>query len=296
MWHPRSDIDRLLAGALDADRAVALRLHLSICEDCRRRHDEAVLLERALSGDVHRPTAREEARMVERALRIVPAPRGGGGVLVARPLPVRRLVATLAGAALAVAAALFVTSPVATFLEGEGVRIGGALAVEGTPIRFWSRIEVDGTGYGLLKLEGAQVTLSGGTALRVELGGRALALSRSKVWCEVERGRGGFAVRTEEAVARVRGTSFAVDRSAPGETHVRVREGSVEVRGAHGGEPVFLGGGTRTTVRAGEVPQPPAAYTGVEDADLLLLLRRLGHAIGRGLDGAIEWLRQGPAR
>jgi ferric-dicitrate binding protein FerR (iron transport regulator) len=112
----------------------------------------------------------------------------------------------------------------------------------------------------------------------------------------VERGRGGFAVRTEEAVARVRGTSFAVDRSAPGETHVRVREGSVEVRGTHGGVPVFLGGGTRTTVRAGEAPQPPVAYTGVEDADLLLLLRRLGHAIGRGLDGAIEWLRQGPAR
>ncbi len=296
MWHPRRDVDRLLAGTLSAERAAVLRLHLSICEECRRYHDEAVLLERALAGDVQRPTAREEARILERALRIADEAAVRAAAPPRRPRALRRLTVSLAGAALATAAILVATAPVGTLVEGEGVRIGGELAADGARVRFWNRIEVDANGYGLLRLDGAEVTLSGATALRVELGGRALELSRSKVWCEVERGRGRFAVRTEEAVAQVKGTSFAVDRAAPGETGVRVREGSVEVRGKGGGRAVLLGAGTQTTVRAGEGPEAPSAYNGVEDADLLLLLRRLGHAIGRGLDGAIEWLRKGPVR
>jgi len=295
MRHPRRDIDRLLLGTLPAEDEAVVRLHLSLCDDCRRHFDEALLLERALAGDTRRPTPREEARMRARALRILPAERSGDAS-TPRPFPVRRLAASFGGVALAAAVALLALSPVATFVEGEGVRIGGELAAEGAPIRFWNRIEVDGGGFGLLRLAGAEVTLSPGTSLRVELGGRVVDLARSKVWCEVARGRGRFAVRTEEALAQVKGTSFAVDRAAPGATDVRVREGSVEVRGARGGEPVLLGGGTKTTVRAGEPPAAPTAYSGIEDTDLLLLLRRLGHAIERGLGGAMEWLRQAPRR
>jgi hypothetical protein len=298
MWHPTRDIDRLLGGTLAAEREGRLRLHLSVCDDCRRRYDEALLLERALTGDLGRATPREDARVVRRALALLPAPGATprAAVVTARPFPLRRVAVSLAGAALAVAAILYVTSPVATLVEGDGVRIGGELAPEGAPVRLWSHVEVEGGGYGLLSLAGAEITLSGGTSLRVGLGGRSISLSRSKVWCEVERGRGAFAVRTEEAVARVTGTSFAVERSEPGVTAVRVREGSVEVSGRRGGPPVSLAGGTKTTVRAGGAPDPASVYNGVEDADVLILLRRLGRAIGRGIDGAIEWLRQAPTR
>jgi ferric-dicitrate binding protein FerR (iron transport regulator) len=103
--------------------------------------------------------------------------------------------------------------------------------------------------HGLAEIDvvrGGRVHLYPGTHVALSARGELVSLEQGKVWCQVDKGKGRFAVRADRAEARVLGTSFVVERAASGDTDVRVIEGTVEVEDADRRGKVRVKGGQRT--------------------------------------------------
>jgi hypothetical protein len=165
----------------------------------------------------------------------------------------RTLLLALAGAALAVAAvsaaAAAAPSPAGTvtFIAGQAQRIAGgkghALAV-GTSVFAGDVIETQKRSRLELRLADSSV-LRLGPAAKVDLSaasfGRSVEerqvsakLQVGNVWARVAKTVGGesrFEVKTENAVAGVRGTTFRVDAAADRSVVVKVYSGTVAVAG-----------------------------------------------------------------
>ena len=191
-----------------------------------------------------------------------------------RPLPITAVTAALlaAGALAAQAAAPVAAAPSSagaiTFVDGEASRIVGGKTVklkagagvyQGDVIETARRTRLE-----LTLLD--QSVLRLGPLSRVELDSAAFGKSPDdrkvsaklrvgNVWATVTRTLGGearFEVKTENAVAGVRGTTFRVDASKDKSCVVKVYSGTVAVAGGplprpqHGTEPA--GGGQRQQV------------------------------------------------
>ena len=173
---------------------------------------------------------------------------------------------------------------------GERAQVQGRPAVAGTEVLAGEEIEIQPGGALELTLErGGRVRLFPGTRLSLTARGERVDLSAGKVWCEVERTGGVFAVRTGAGEARVLGTSFLVERQAEGATEVRVLGGSVEVEDAQGKGRVVVKGGQKTRVAAGAAPAAAVRYVPDEDR---LEWERLAREIGRGIKQDLDALKQ----
>jgi ferric-dicitrate binding protein FerR (iron transport regulator) len=122
--------------------------------------------------------------------------------------------------------------------------------------------------------------------------GEVVELRAGRVWCEVDRGRGAFEVRTDGATARVLGTSFVVEREEQGDTEVRVMGGTVEVEDHRKGGRVLVTAGQKSRVHAGAPPSAVDRYREEDDRDAWNdLLRELGRKlrrVGKLLDRLLE--------
>ncbi len=237
----RAEIDRYLLDGLPPGREVRLRAHLRACPACRVRYDELTRVLRGLAGAPQGPTAGEEARL-------------------------ERLVLARAGLRpLAPPATRARSSPLEGLVWLTGGRLA-ALAAAGLALVLglvWLGMGARGK-----TLEGMQeLHLARGGVLRVFPGARArllgeerLELEAGAVWCQVDRGRGEFTVRTPHAEVRVLGTSFVVEERAGQGTEVRVLSGQVELSARRSPGQVRLTAGERSAVLPGRPPAAPGRY------------------------------------
>jgi ferric-dicitrate binding protein FerR (iron transport regulator) len=295
----RATIDRLLAVGLPPRAEVKLRAHLRGCEPCRGYYDDEVRLLRALAGDVRRPTPAELDRLVRRTLAEV-APASP------RPQPKPSWVdawifepwrqATYGLVAASVALVLLVLVGVQLEMSGRvsgaptlaaalgtvrEVTLDGAPAAEGTGVFEGAELAVGKSGAAELQLvRGGRLRLFPDAKVVLGSRGETVELRAGRVWCDIDPGLGGFSVRTDNAVARVLGTSFVVERESSGATDVRVLSGAVQVQDSgHRGE-VVVHGGQKTEVRAEAAPSPASHY---DPSDDLSAWDRLWRGIGRFL-------------
>lgn len=300
--HPRRAIDRCLAEGLPPDGERSLRRHVAACAACRAYYDERALLLRALAGDAAQPTRREDARAVARALAAAgPAAehaRAGATWLdrirALAVAPPRRFALAALAVAIAGGWLLWARSSVAEVIEASGLEVEGRAARAGDEIRRGDRIEVDRSGFAVVRLaRGGELAFAAGS-VAVLTSREELHLARRKVRCDIARGAGAFRVGTDAATVVVLGTSFVVERRDDGATEVRVREGAVRVEDAGERGEVTVRGGERARVRAGAPPSRTSRYDGLEDADLAEALRRLGRKLRRGVEGILDELRVAP--
>ncbi|MBS2029093.1 MAG: FecR domain-containing protein [Deltaproteobacteria bacterium] len=297
----RATIDRLLAVGLPPRAEVKLRAHLRGCEPCRAFYDDEVRLLRAFAGDVRRPTPAELSRLVRRTLAEVapgaPRPESKPSWVDAWIFePWRQLTIGLVAASVAVLLVVFAgvqlessgrvsgaPSLAAAVSTTREATVDGAVAMDGTGVFAGTEIAVGKSGAVELQLvRGGRVRLFPET--RVVLGprGETVELRSGRVWCDIDPGVGGFSVHTDNAVARVLGTSFVVEREASGATEVRVLSGAVQVQDSgHRGE-VVVHGGQKSEVRAEAAPSPASHY---DPSDDLSAWDRLWRSIGRFLRG-----------
>lgn len=200
----------------------------------------------------------------------------------------RPLLLALAGAALAVAAvsvmAAAAPSPAGTvtFLAGQAQRIAGGkgqpLAV-GSPVfagdvietRKRTRLELRLADSSVLRLgPGAKVDLSAAAFGRsVEERQVSAKLQVGNVWAKVAKTVGGesrFEVKTENAVAGVRGTTFRVDAAADRSVVVKVYSGTVAVAGGRIPRPEHGVSDAAAEPTRADAPMEVAAATGESGA------------------------------
>ena len=316
MHHSRGAIQRYLAHDASAANERRTRRHLGGCARCRAIYDEESALLRALAGDARRATPAEDARMARQALAaaglswprperslfdaIVDAPVRfalvgaailvllvGGGIWIGSAIHgAGRQPAIAKRSSTAPAPARHVAGSLAV---ARGVTVDGKSATSGDVVAAGSDVAVGP--HGLAEIDvvrGGRVRLYPGTHVALSARGELVSLEQGKVWCQVDKGKGRFAVRTERAEARVLGTSFVVDRAASGDTDVRVIEGTVEVEDADHRGSVRVKGGQRAQVVAGAGPSEPRSYDGHSDSDEW---RRFFDEIGRALDDAFHQLK-----
>ncbi len=310
----RGAIQRYLAPDVSVASERRLRRHLGVCGRCRAIYDEESELLRALAGDTQGATPAEDARVARQALAaaelslprperslfdaIVDAPGRfalvgaailvlliGGGIWLGSSIRGAARQPTIANRSAAARAA----SLAGNLAMAHGVTIDGKPAATGDVLVAGSTVAVGV--HGLAEIEvvrGGRVRLYPGARVVLSAGGEVVALAEGKVWCQLDKGRGGFAVRTERAEARVLGTSFVVDRAASGDTDVRVIEGTVDVEDADHRGTVRVKGGQRTQVSARSAPSAPRRYDGHSDSDEW---KRFFEGIGRALDDAFKQLK-----
>lgn len=189
----------------------------------------------------------------------------------------------IAGAILAVAAATATaaTAPApagtVTFLAGQAQRIAAgkpvALSV-GAPVFAGdvietlkrTRLEIKLADQSVLRLgPGAKVDLSSASFGRsVEERQVSAKLQVGNVWAKVAKTVGGesrFEVKTENAVAGVRGTTFRVDAAQDRSVVVKVYNGTVAVAGSRIPRPMHDAGGADVEPTKGDEPSQLAAAT-----------------------------------
>lgn len=265
MIHLKGEIDRHLASGLAAADEESLREHLRACAVCRAYHDEQVRLLRALAGDPERATEAEERRLAANVVRaaglpvpvvIAPAP----GAIDRLLWPGRRerfgLALALTAAGVLLLATVGVRQPPAIAFAIDG-------AVE-TRLVAGAWVEAREAPIELRYARGARLNLEPGSRGRVGAPGDDLLLQAGRVRCDVDAGRGEFAVITENARARVLGTRFVVDHVA-GSTSVVVEEGRVAVHDARSDAKVEVAAGQYTSIASGGVLAPPSAARGFLD-------------------------------
>ena len=297
----RATIDRLLAVGLPPRAEGKLRVHLRGCEPCRAYYDDEVRLLRAFAGDVRRPTPAELERLVRRSLAEVapsaPRPEPKPSWVDAwifepwRQVTIGLVAASVALVLVALAGVQLESSgrvsgtpslAAAVFMAREAA-VDGAPVVEGAGVYAGAELAVGKSGAVELQLvRGGRVRLFPET--RVVLGprGEAVELRSGRVWCDIDPGLGGFSVRTDNAVARVLGTSFVVERESSGATDVRVLSGAVQVQDSGQRGEVVVHGGQKTEVRAEAAPSPVSHY---DPSDDLSAWDWLWRSIGRFLRG-----------
>lgn len=310
----RGAIERWLAHDVSAAHERRARRHLGTCARCRALYDEQSALLRALAGDAHRATPAEDARVVRQALaaaglslprpkrslldRVVDAPVRfalvGAAILVLLVGGGIWLGSSIRGAARrpTIAKRPFVApteSAAGHLVVARGVTIDGKPATAGDGLRAGSDVAVGVHGLAQIDvIRGGRIRLYPGAHVALSARGEIVSLNQGKVWCQVDKGRGPFAVRTERAEARVLGTSFVVDRAGSGDTDVRVIEGTVEVEDADRRGTVRVRGGQRTQVVARSAPSEPRSYDGHSDSDEW---KRFFEEIGRAIDDAFKQLK-----
>lgn len=310
----RGAIQRYLAHDVSTAKERRTRRHLGDCARCRAICDEESALLRALAGDAQRATPAEDARVVRQALAaaglslprpqrslfdaIVDAPVRfalvgaaivvllvGGGIWIGRSIhgPGRQ-------PAIAKRSSMTPAGNVAGSLAvARGVTVDGKSATSGDVVAAGSEVAVGV--HGLAEIDvvrGGRVRLYPGAHVALSARGELVSLEQGKVWCQVDKGRGRFAVRTDRAEARVLGTSFVVDRAASGDTDVRVIEGTVEVEDTDRRGSVRVKGGQRSQVVQRSAPSEPRSYDGHSDSDEW---KRFFDEIGRALDDAFRQLK-----
>src|SRR5262245_55700725 len=253
----RGAIERYLAHDASATQERRVRRHLGGCARCRAVYDEESALLRALAGDSQQATAAEDARVVRQAL-------AAAGLSLPRPARTRldAIVGTpgrfaLVGAAivlLLIAGGIWLGSsnrgvrqpvianrpPAAasaslagSLAMARGVTVDGKPAASGDALVAGAAVAVGVHGLAeIVVVRGGRIRLYPGARVALSARGEVVSLAAGKAWCQVDKARGSFAVRTDRAEARVLGTSFVVDRAASGDTDVRVIEGTVEVEDA----------------------------------------------------------------
>ena len=205
-----------------------------------------------------------------------------GGILLLRParlpLPTPQKVSRPAPPVVEPSPARPTEVMAARLTQAHLVLVAGRPARAGAALRAGWAVEVSPRGLAEVVLErGGHLRVFPRTSLTLAARGEIVDLTRGKVWCEVEGGRGTFRVRTAEGEARVIGTSFVVERAA-GRTEVRVMRGAVEVEDARQRGRLRLRGRQRTRLAAGRPPEPPRHYAPSSDSDSW---RRLHTAILR---------------
>jgi hypothetical protein len=162
-----------------------------------------------------------------------------------RPLPLAAAVAALAAAATLAAPASTPGAGTVTFLDGEATRtVAGVAARLQTGAAIYQGDVIETSRRTRIELTLAdQSVLRLGPSSRVELDAAAFGkgtvdrkvsarLRVGNVWASVTRALGGearFEVKTENAVAGVRGTTFRVDASTDQSCVVKVYSGTVAV-------------------------------------------------------------------
>jgi len=299
--HCRATIDRYLAHGASLKEESRLRTHLRNCASCRRYYDEQVLLYRALAGSLAHPTDSEIERMVGLALTGAglagpQAQRGGrlSKLLEAWVwLPNRHLaLGALAATALilvVVGAVLFGTRapPVmaGTVTAARNGRVEGQNAVPGMALFSGQSIEVPAGGRMEIALQrGGRVRIFPGARLALSPHGEVVELALGKIWCEVEKTGGLFAVRTDTGEARVLGTSFVVEKQKEGATEVRVVSGVVEGEDAGHRGKVLVQGGHKTRLKRDAAPAATTRYSPEDDeGEWEKLLRSIGRELKKGV-------------
>ena len=297
--HRRSAIDRYLAEGLPEKAEGRLRAHLARCEGCRRYYDEQVLLLRALAGSSSQPTAADARRMEKLALAkagvVLSEPKKADRVqvLVDRLLWMpRSYLAAGAAAVLLVAGALLLRGPTLAgrVVAAEDARVEGRAAAEGMAVPSGAEVEVAQGGAMEIALErGGRVRLFPGVRMALTPRGEVVELEAGKVWCEVDRTGGVFAVRTDTAEARVLGTSFVVEKQKAA-TEVRVVSGSVEVEDARRRGRVLVKGGQKTRVAPESAPAAVSRYAGEDRIEWERLVRSLGRGFRKGIEALKDLL------
>lgn len=291
--HSKATIDRYLAGSLSPHIEDRLRSHLTGCLACRQYFEEQIVLLRSLAGNLARPTVAEEDRVLRRALAGagLAAPESAGRStlldrLRARPIRFAALIAALLILFLAgviwmsrarspqSSRLVFVPPAAVPSQPVQAARLTTAkrTAIDGKPTRVGSvvfaGVPVEVTAGGV-----AEATLNRGGRVRVlsrsqaifSAQGQAIELKAGKVWSKVDNHSEPFRVRTDHGEARALSATFIVERTAAGETEVRVVRGSVEVEdGQHRGV-VQVKRGQETHLRSNAPPSPARRY--VEDRD-----------------------------
>jgi ferric-dicitrate binding protein FerR (iron transport regulator) len=169
--------------------------------------------------------------------------------------------------------------------------LDGQPASVGAEVRAGAALHVGPGGHAEVALErGGRVRLYPRAEARLQGSGDEVALASGRVWCQIDSGRGGFRVHTEEADARVVGTSFVVERQA-GHTDVRVMQGAVDVQDAGKKGSVRVKARERTRVEKRTAPSRVRRYAPDSDSgdwdrmltDIRRALQKTGRAIERGL-------------
>lgn len=295
--HARGLVDRSLTDGLSPRAEARLRRHLAACAACRDYYEQGLALVRAAAGaSGERPARSERERAEARLMAAVGLPSSAPAIperltasLVWRPW------AYAATAALVVATSAWLVWPDPVRVSG----VRGKVTVAGVPLRPGDALprgaEV-ATGDGQAELDlgrGRVVQVFPHTRVRFAPSGKMPELAEGRVRCKVERGKGSFEVRTAEAVARVLGTSFVVERDPDTHvTEVRVAEGEVLVTSVDRPDsPLRVKAGRKTKVLAGQAPERPKQYD--PDSDQRQWnLGWLTRAIKRGWQGFKDWMQR----
>lgn len=302
MVHDRDEIERYVGEGLPAGREAGLRAHLTECAECRGYYERQLELLRALRGAPDEPTPGEEAALRRRVLAGLDDAPGVGWAqrwydwldryIIVRDRP--RVAAGLVAACLLVVGVVVLiiavpARPVGRIARAEVALLAGQPVANGKPIRTGQRLEVARSGLAVVELEETgTVRVFSGSELSFVGNERRLELAVGKIWCLVDPGANGFQVQTHEAVARVVGTSFVVERRGE-TTEVRVMEGRVEVEDAQGHGEVEVAAHRRTRVAAGAAPEKPRRYSSGADRDewessVHRLLKQLERDLSNGID------------
>jgi ferric-dicitrate binding protein FerR (iron transport regulator) len=168
--------------------------------------------------------------------------------------------------------------------------LDGQPAAVGAEVRGGAVLHVAAGGHAEVALErGGRLRLYPQAQARVA-GRDEVDLAGGRVWCQIDPGHGGFRVHTDEADARVVGTSFVVERQAD-RTDVRVMSGAVDVQDAGKRGVVRVKARERTRVEKRTAPSRVKRYAPEGDsgdwdhlvADIRRALKRTGKAIEKGL-------------
>jgi FecR protein len=253
---------------LPADELAA---HLTGCEGCRRREEEAGRLF-ALLDNFEPEVAPEGAMRLRLAISTGKYVSGNAELAPRRliPLPVAAFAAAAAFlVALWLGSTLDWGQPareenrtVAVLTAADGLEVldddAESAPRAGDPLKSGTRLRVAKDGHASLVLHrGARVELAGGSVfeLRDE---RGLYVESGRLLAMVRKGGGGFSVRTPLAEVVTLGTRFTVE-VRDGATRVTVTEGRVRfTRLESGNGSVEVASRQASTVLAGSAPTTPA--------------------------------------
>jgi ferric-dicitrate binding protein FerR (iron transport regulator) len=299
--HPDVELERLASHGLPAVREAALREHLRQCERCRARYDHDLLLRRALSGrGLHEPLEAEVEGTLQRVLHDLALREQRDEEAAPEPAPRSWWAWGMASAAAAFVAVVGVTAvlmlppdSVGELQQADGVAVAGRRVSRGHALAPGDHIVVNTKGMAVVRLPSVDATLRAfpGTELVMESNdASSVRLVRGKVWTQIARLPAGraFQIRTRDAVALVRGTSFVVEQKEEA-TDVRVLGGAVALTDARGERTVTIPAAHRASVAAGYFPTVPRSYEPTEDIDawrgvLVGFVNELQRAIKLGID------------
>lgn len=305
MRHPDVELERFQSHGLPAMREAALRDHLRTCERCRARYDEDVLLRRSLAGrGLEQPIEAEVEGVIDRVMHQLAlndlSSEAEANATPAQPARRPWLAWGMASAAAAFVAVVGVTTvlllpptPVGELQQADGVAIAGKRVARGASLLPGDRLTVSNKGMAVIKVAEVGATLRAfpGAELVIEdEDASSVRLVKGKVWSQLGRLPAGrrFQVRTSDATARVRGTSFVVEKKKTA-TEVRVMSGAVALTDARGRRTVNVPGEHRASVAAGYFPTVPRTYEPETDLNawrgvLVSFANELQRAIELGID------------